>query len=271
LRTSRVNNKLSAYAILDGQFEFDKTPLAPVGTKALVFLDPKRRTSWSTHAVDAWYSGPAKQYYRNFKFYIPETRGYRIANTARFFPQHCKHPAIEPGDSIRLAAQDLISALRQNNKFAPISLHHKHMEALRTLSEIFSHVAEEVQPVPRVPTETTPSTSINPTNPATVRTTKIVHQRVTRRNTPMPESLPTIHEESKQSMERARRRERRANPVEPAPSRPKRTINQFQRDRVKVQEATPTLFPNPLPNLISQDDEYAGHVERIISSNFTPP
>ncbi len=137
LRTSRINNKLSAYVILDGQFEFDKTPLAPVGTKALVFLDPKKRTSWSTHAVDAWYVGPAKQHYQNFKFYIPEMRGYRIANTARFFPQHCKQPAIEPGDSIRLAAQDLISALRQKNKFAPISLHHKHTAALRTLSETF--------------------------------------------------------------------------------------------------------------------------------------
>jgi len=31
-----------------------------------------------------------------------------------------------------------------------------------------------------------------------------------------------------------------------------------------VQEATPTLFQNPRPNLISQDDEYTGHVEPII-------
>ena len=100
LRTSRINDKLSAYAILEGQFEFDKTPLAPVGTKDLVFLDPKKWTSWNSHAVDAWYVGPAKKHYRNFKFYIPKTRGYRIANTAKFYPQHCKQPAIEPGDSI---------------------------------------------------------------------------------------------------------------------------------------------------------------------------
>ena len=40
LRVSRINPKLSAYAVLEGQFNFDKTPLAPVGTKALVFLDP---------------------------------------------------------------------------------------------------------------------------------------------------------------------------------------------------------------------------------------
>jgi hypothetical protein len=63
LRTSRTNPKLSAYAILEGQFDYDRTPLAPVGTKALVFLDPKKRTTWQSHAVDVWYVGPAKKHY----------------------------------------------------------------------------------------------------------------------------------------------------------------------------------------------------------------
>ena len=36
LRTSHINTKLSAYAVLKGQFNFNKTPLAPPGTKALV-------------------------------------------------------------------------------------------------------------------------------------------------------------------------------------------------------------------------------------------
>jgi len=64
LRTSRVNPKLSVYAILEGRFEFDRTPMAPVGTKASVFLDPQKRTSWQSHAVDAWSLVPANQHYR---------------------------------------------------------------------------------------------------------------------------------------------------------------------------------------------------------------
>jgi hypothetical protein len=99
LRASRVNPKLSAYAVLEGQFNFNKTPLAPVGTKALVFLDPNKRTTWESHAIDAWYTGPAKMHYRNYRFYVPETRGYRISGSAKFFPAHCKMPAIEPGDN----------------------------------------------------------------------------------------------------------------------------------------------------------------------------
>ena len=42
LRASRINPKSLAYAILDGQFNFNKTPLASVGTKALVFLAPNK-------------------------------------------------------------------------------------------------------------------------------------------------------------------------------------------------------------------------------------
>jgi hypothetical protein len=43
LRVSQVNPKLSAYAVLEGQFNFNKTPLAPVGTRALILLDPNAR------------------------------------------------------------------------------------------------------------------------------------------------------------------------------------------------------------------------------------
>ncbi|KAL7481998.1 hypothetical protein ACHAW6_007684, partial [Cyclotella cf. meneghiniana] len=115
LRTSQINPQLSAYAILDGQFDFDRTPLTSVDTKALVFLDLKKQTSWQTHTIDMWYIGPANKHYRIFHFYIPKTHGYQITNTTRFYPAHCKQPTIKPGDTIRLAVQDLISAIRDKH------------------------------------------------------------------------------------------------------------------------------------------------------------
>jgi hypothetical protein len=90
LRTSRVNPKLSAYAILEGQFNFDRTPMAPVGTKALVCMTANKHNTWENHAIDAWYVGSAKMHYRNYHFYAPEMHGYRITNSAEFFPAHCK-------------------------------------------------------------------------------------------------------------------------------------------------------------------------------------
>jgi hypothetical protein len=52
LRSSRVNPKLSAYAYLHGNFDFNKTPLAPLGTKVLVHLKPDQRPSWAYHGTE---------------------------------------------------------------------------------------------------------------------------------------------------------------------------------------------------------------------------
>ena len=63
-------------------------------------------------------------------------------------------PAIEPGATLRLAAQDLIAAIK-NLKKTPIDLKPRFTAALRQLSSIFNESIDEEQeeqPVPRVPT-----------------------------------------------------------------------------------------------------------------------
>jgi len=59
LRSARLNQKLSAYAYLFSQFDFDKTPLAPPGTRVVVHDRPESRPSWGFHGTDGWYVGPA--------------------------------------------------------------------------------------------------------------------------------------------------------------------------------------------------------------------
>eukprot|EP00804_Cyclotella_cryptica_P029279 CCRYP_011676-RA/>CCRYP_011676-RA protein AED:0.16 eAED:0.06 QI:0/0/0/1/0/0/6/0/1468 len=185
--------------LLRVSFNFDKTPLAPVGTRALILLDPNSRKTWQSHALDAWYVGPAKNHYRNYRFFIPTTKGYRISGSAKFFPKHTKMPAIEPGDTVRLAAQDLITAIKTLST-APMTLSAQHTTALRQLADIFSTTAAVntkepstiATPVTRVaapappPRVSAPSTSVDPTEPTNLPTQRFVHQRHTRSNTPMP-------------------------------------------------------------------------------------
>ena len=52
LRNSRINPRLSAYAFLNGNFDFNKTPLAPPGTQVVVHEKPEQRASWDPHGVD---------------------------------------------------------------------------------------------------------------------------------------------------------------------------------------------------------------------------
>ena len=64
LRPSRLNPKLSAYAQLEGTFDFNCTPLAPPGTRVIVHEKPTQRCTWAPHGIDGWYIGPALDQYQ---------------------------------------------------------------------------------------------------------------------------------------------------------------------------------------------------------------
>ena len=49
LRASRLNPKLSAYAQLEGTFDFTRTPLAPPGTRVIIHEKPTIRQTWAPH------------------------------------------------------------------------------------------------------------------------------------------------------------------------------------------------------------------------------
>ena len=71
LRNTRVNPSLSAYAYLSSIHDFNKMPMAPLGTKALIHSKPNKRASWAFHGEDRWYVGPAPHHYRYLRCYIP--------------------------------------------------------------------------------------------------------------------------------------------------------------------------------------------------------
>ena len=78
LRSSRANTKLSAYAYLFGQFNFQSTPLAPPGTKVIAHINPDIRDSWELNGESGWYVGPALQHYRcvTCYFHLQEVQEY---------------------------------------------------------------------------------------------------------------------------------------------------------------------------------------------------
>ncbi len=67
LRTSRLNPRLSAEDHLNGTFDFNCTPLAPLGTKVIIHKKPAARRSWAPHGLDGWYIGHAPEHYRCYQ------------------------------------------------------------------------------------------------------------------------------------------------------------------------------------------------------------
>jgi hypothetical protein len=58
LRTSRINPKISAATYIFGQYDFNRTPMAPPGTIIIAHENPSRRQTWDPHGQDGWYIGP---------------------------------------------------------------------------------------------------------------------------------------------------------------------------------------------------------------------
>ena len=66
---------MSAHIAIEGQFYFNKTPLAPPGIKVILYGKPKQRKIWGIHGVTGWCIGPAMEHYRCYIFYTPMSRG----------------------------------------------------------------------------------------------------------------------------------------------------------------------------------------------------
>jgi hypothetical protein len=59
LRQSCINPKHSAYSQVHGPFDFNRTPIAPMGYRVLVHVKPENRGTWDPRAEDGYYIGPA--------------------------------------------------------------------------------------------------------------------------------------------------------------------------------------------------------------------
>ena len=172
LRPARINPRLSAYAQLNGAFDYNRTPLAPPGIKVLIHETPANRRTWDPHGVDGWYIGAAPEHYRCHRVYVTTTRAERIAKTVEFFPHNCAMPKTSSADAATQAALDLIHALENPSPAAPFAtIGNAQLHAIRKLADIFrtntSQPQTDSQPSPRVAPNTPPDTNRLPRVPGT--------------------------------------------------------------------------------------------------------
>ena len=109
LRPSTVNQNLSAYAYLFGQFDFNKTPLAPSGSKVVTRTKPSNRASWDLNGKIEFYTGPALNHYRYLTCYIPSTRTEIVSDTLVFIPHTIPIPTITIDNFLTQAASNIIT------------------------------------------------------------------------------------------------------------------------------------------------------------------
>ena len=114
LRSSRHQSNLSAYACLNGTFNFNQSPLAPPpGTRVIVHhVSPAQRPNIGPHGVDGWYVGPSIEHYCCHKCYFPNTFGVRDALTIDWFPHNVPFPKVTANEYLRQTANDMLRLIQ---------------------------------------------------------------------------------------------------------------------------------------------------------------
>ena len=146
LRFSHRDPKKSANQEVDGTFDFNKRPLAPLGTKALMYDDPASHASWAPHAIDNFYVGPSPDHYRCLHFYIPTTRRFRFSHTWQLYPMHSQVPMTSQPDIFIAATSDLLQAFGTNVPTLATAKH-KYIRAIQDLTAIMAEQQATLLPI----------------------------------------------------------------------------------------------------------------------------
>jgi hypothetical protein len=69
-----LNPRISTWEFFQGPFDFNRTPLGPVGCRILIHANVATRGSWDFCAKPGFYIGPALDFYRCFKLVKTNTK-----------------------------------------------------------------------------------------------------------------------------------------------------------------------------------------------------
>ena len=113
LSTARVNPSLSAHTFLFDNFNYNKTPLVPPGTRVVTHTKTSKRASWELDKEQESYIGPSLNHHRCIKVFFPKTQTERDVDTIIFFPSSIPFPETKLNDFLKQAAGDIITLLTQ--------------------------------------------------------------------------------------------------------------------------------------------------------------
>ena len=122
LQLSTVNPNSLAYAHLFGQFDFNKTYLAPPGSKVVIHINPSNRASWDLNGKIGFYTGAAPNHYRCMICFIPSSRTEITTVTLVFVPRTIPIPTINTDNFLTQAASDIITLLTCPPSNIPLTL-----------------------------------------------------------------------------------------------------------------------------------------------------
>ena len=104
---------LSAWAVTEGKFHFDRTCITPPGTAMLMYELPESKRSFGHNSKKASYIGSCLNQYRTFKGILPSTGKERMSETVKIKRHAIAIPTLAPANRILESAKQLDRAIKQ--------------------------------------------------------------------------------------------------------------------------------------------------------------
>eukprot|EP00804_Cyclotella_cryptica_P010817 CCRYP_008749-RA/>CCRYP_008749-RA protein AED:0.21 eAED:0.21 QI:0/0/0/1/1/1/3/0/823 len=112
LRQSNATPTVSTYTHLNGPFDYNKMPLAPMGCRVQVHEKSDACGTWAFHSIDGWYLSTSPEHYRTHTCHIKSTNSDRLSDTVVFQHKSITHPSLTPTDKLMQTVAVCAAALK---------------------------------------------------------------------------------------------------------------------------------------------------------------
>ena len=100
LRQATANPAISVWEYFNGKFNYNATPLGPLGVSVIVHTKKGRRQSWDFCSKDGWGLGALMTHYRCQSVIPKLTISMMISDTKEFRHHHITYPSVTPKDRV---------------------------------------------------------------------------------------------------------------------------------------------------------------------------
>ncbi len=128
-----LNPRISAWEFFHGPFDFNKTPLGPVGCRVLIHAKPVTHCLWDFRAKKGFYTGPVLDSYWCFKLVKSDTKSQVTSVRVKFCHAYRTIPTPTPADKIIHGLQVMYGTLKD----APPPTTITRVEAIANLRDLF--------------------------------------------------------------------------------------------------------------------------------------
>jgi hypothetical protein len=103
---------VSAYAHLNGSFDYNKMLLSPMSCKAQIPKKTESRGTWLFHSIDRWYLNTWPEHCRTQSCHIESTNSECLSDTVHFQHQHNTNPSLTLANKLMASITDCSQALK---------------------------------------------------------------------------------------------------------------------------------------------------------------